>query len=78
MLEVARRFLRAYAPATADDFRRWWAIGEPQARRRLQALDVEQVEVAGEPAYVLADDADALLAPSPTTRSACSPASTPG
>ena len=60
VLEVARRFLRAYAPATADDFRRWWAISEPQARKRLQALDVEQVEVAGEPAYVLADDAGAL------------------
>jgi hypothetical protein len=63
--EVARRFLRAYAPATADDFRRWWAISEAQARKRLQALDVERVAVAGEPAYVLAQDVGALRAAEP-------------
>ena len=63
--EVARRFLRAYAPATADDFRRWWAISEPQARRRLQRLDVAEVSVGGERAYVLAQDAEALAAAEP-------------
>jgi hypothetical protein len=63
--EVARRFLHAYAPATADDFRRWWAISEPRARRRLQRLDVAEVSVAGERALVLAEDADALAAAEP-------------
>jgi len=63
--EVARRFLRAYAPATADDFRRWWAISEARARRRLQRLDVAEVAVGGEPALVLAEDRDDLLAAEP-------------
>jgi hypothetical protein len=63
--EVARRFLHAYAPATPDDFRRWWAISEPRARRRLQRLDLAEVSVAGEPALVLAEDADALAAAEP-------------
>lgn len=53
--ELARRYLRAYAPATAADFTTW--SGLPQAKAnaawRMLAAEAMTVDVAGEAAWVL-------------------------
>ncbi|WP_126552678.1 winged helix DNA-binding domain-containing protein [Dictyobacter kobayashii] len=53
--EIARRYLWAYGPATAEDFAFWWGIGKTQARKLFQSLAAElaEVEVAGWRAFVL-------------------------
>jgi len=50
--EVARRFLYAYGPARPSDFREWF--GEAS----FDNLDVEQVDVEGHTAFVLAGDTE--------------------
>lgn len=57
--EIFRRYLRAYGPATHDDFARWWGGSSAAARRVLRSLEdeVEEVEAEGRPAWVLAGDA---------------------
>jgi hypothetical protein len=47
--EIARRYLRAYGPATADDFRLWWGCGKTLAKSLFHSLaeEVEEVEVEG-------------------------------
>jgi hypothetical protein len=57
--EVTRRFLAAYAPATAADLALWWGGFSPaRGARMLAALGEEAVEVdvAGERAWALARD----------------------
>ena len=60
--ELVRRYLRAYGPATHEDFARWWGGEAAPARRLLQSLghEVEPVEAEGRTAWVLAGDADLL------------------
>jgi hypothetical protein len=61
--EVTRRFLAAYAPATAEDLALWWGgFGPARGRRMLQALGDEAVEVdvESERAWVLARDVPEL------------------
>jgi hypothetical protein len=59
--EVCRRFLRTYGPARPVDFCAWFASSGLKAREA-QALfeslgtDVEQLEVDGQPCFVLAGD----------------------
>jgi hypothetical protein len=57
LLEIARRYLRAYGPATPEDFARWWGggAGLGAARKLFRALagELEAVEVEGWPAYAL-------------------------
>lgn len=58
-LEIARRFLRAYGPATYRDLARWWGGGGiSTVRRWIAALgdEVCLVEVNGTKAWVLAED----------------------
>lgn len=58
-LELARRFLAAYGPATHHDLARWWGgSGVASARQWIAALgdQVSSVEVAGERAWMLAAD----------------------
>jgi DNA glycosylase AlkZ-like len=44
--EMTRRYLAAYGPATQEDYARWWRGHSPaQARKRMQALGDEAVEV---------------------------------
>lgn len=43
--EIARRYLRAYGPATADDFRFWWGCTKTLARKLFHSLAEELVEV---------------------------------
>ena len=57
--ELLRRYLRAYGPATHEDFARWWGEGTVgPARRLLDSLgdDVMQVEAEGRHAWILAED----------------------
>lgn len=65
LTEVFRRYLRAYGPATPRDFAQWFNI-PPSAGRDLAAKiegELEEVEVEGYRAYVLAGDADAAELP---------------
>lgn len=54
LAELARRYLRAYAPASVRDFAGWAGIALGPARRGFQRLggEIEAVEVAGEQAWV--------------------------
>lgn len=68
--EVTRRFLAAYAPATAEDLALWWGVGPAGGRRMLAALGDEAVEIDVEDgrAWVLAADVRAMTrARSPDT-----------
>ena len=65
--QLARRYLAAYGPASAEDLRWWagWRAGETRAA--LAALDdeVATVDVDGSPALVLASETEALAATEP-------------
>jgi len=53
--QIARRYLRAYGPATAKDFALWWGFGLAPARKIFQSMEdeIETVEVEGWQAYAL-------------------------
>ena len=53
--EIARRYLRAYGPATADDFAFWWGCGKTLAKKVFQSIEeeLEEVEVEGWRAFAL-------------------------
>jgi hypothetical protein len=55
LAELARRYLRAYGPATSDDFRFWWGCGKTLAKSLFHELseEVEEVEVEGWRAFAL-------------------------
>ena len=56
--EIARRYLAVHGPATREDLRRWWATTPAAAGKLLRSLeDAEEVEVEGEPRWMLAADA---------------------
>jgi hypothetical protein len=61
LLEVCRRYLRTYGPARPVDFREWLG-GRTFDSRRARAVfeslggELEEVDVEGRPAYVLAGD----------------------
>jgi winged helix DNA-binding protein len=50
--EVIRRYLHAYGPARPADFRSWFGPAE------FEGLDLDQVDVEGQRAFVLAGDTD--------------------
>ena len=56
MLEITRRYLGAYGPATRDDLARWWGGTSAEARALIQALgeEVVEVDVEGTRAWMLA------------------------
>lgn len=60
--ELARRCLRVQGPTTADAFGRWAGVNDVDARTTFAAIVDELVEVDTPigPAFVLADDEDAL------------------
>jgi hypothetical protein len=79
--EVARRFLGAYAPATAEDLARRWMEAR-SARRAAPMLDplgdeVIQVDVEGQPALALAADLPELVASAPRNVARLLPAFAP-
>jgi hypothetical protein len=51
--EVLRRFLYAYGPTRPADFRAWYGAEVP-----FELVDVEEVDVEGQPGFVLAGDTD--------------------
>ena len=61
LLEVCRRYLHAYGPARPSDFREWFsapAFRPAEARALFDALgdELEEIDVEGRLAYVLAGD----------------------
>jgi hypothetical protein len=60
-VELARRWLQAYGPATPDDLRWWAGWGKTQLNRVLTELKPAEVDMDGVPGIALADD----LAPAP-------------
>jgi hypothetical protein len=62
MREVTRRWLGVYGPGSHHDLARWWGTAAGRARKALEGLGDEVVEVAveGRRALALASDAGAL------------------
>jgi uncharacterized protein YcaQ len=60
--EVARRFLRAYGPATHAEFARWFGTPPPPARRLFAEMadELAEVEVDGRRAWLLLADEPVL------------------
>ena len=62
LLEVCRRFLRTYGPSRPGEFREWFAphLSPAAARGVFEALghELEEVDVDGRRAYVLAGDTE--------------------
>jgi hypothetical protein len=54
--ELARRWLAAYGPATADDLQWWTGWGKTQVRRVLAELAPAEVDLDGVPGIALAGD----------------------
>jgi hypothetical protein len=64
-LEVARRYLTRYGPATREALARWFGMPSPaEAGRWLKGLGDEAMESGGE--YMLAADAEAAAAAAPS------------
>jgi hypothetical protein len=61
-LELARRFLRWFAPATRDQYAKWVAAAPADAKQTWQALsgEIVPVQLGDETRYVLRTDADKL------------------
>jgi hypothetical protein len=64
-IELSRRWLRAFGPATVADLKWWSGLNLGQVRKALGALDVEEVDLDGVPGIVLADDVGPTPAPQP-------------
>ena len=62
LIEVARRYLSAYGPATKEDFARWWGNwpGVGKAAWAGLAGELASVDIEGRSANVLAADADRI------------------
>lgn len=55
LAEAGRRYLKAYGPATTDDFSRWLGLTPAQARNVFEGLDTTPVDVEGHQALVLTE-----------------------
>lgn len=57
MREMARRYLNAYGPATADDFGHWYGMQPADAKKAFKLLgdEIEEVEVEGWKAWALTE-----------------------
>ena len=64
-VELVRRWLKAFGPATVEDVRWWtgWTLGE--VRRALTAIAPVEVELDGATGIALADDLGPTLRPEP-------------
>jgi hypothetical protein len=62
LIEVARRYLRAYGPATKEDFARWWGNwpGVGKAAWAGLAGELASVDIEGRSANMLAADVDRI------------------
>lgn len=68
MAEIVRRFLGAYGPATPVDLAGWWGATRREATRMLALVEdqVTEVDVEGEPYWMLADQVAKLAATEPS------------
>jgi hypothetical protein len=64
-VELARRWLAAYGPATADDLQWWTGWGKTQVRRVLAELAPAEVDLDGMPGIALAGDLEPAPAAEP-------------
>ncbi len=64
-VELARRWLQAYGPATADDLQWWMGWTRTQTRRVLTRLEPAEVDLDGQPGIVLPDDLAPVPEPEP-------------
>jgi hypothetical protein len=63
--ELARRWLRAFGPATEADLKWWTGWKVTDARKALKAVGAAQVTVGTGVGWVLPDDLDEVAAPEP-------------
>jgi hypothetical protein len=63
--EIARRWLRAYGPATLDDLQWWTGWTKTRTKAAVAALDTVDVELVPGPGVVLADDLEPDETPEP-------------
>jgi hypothetical protein len=63
--ELARRWLAAYGPATAEDLRWWAGWTKTQLKRALAGVQPAEVDLDGVTGLVLADDLEPVTAPEP-------------
>ncbi|MEP7024771.1 MAG: winged helix DNA-binding domain-containing protein, partial [Actinomycetota bacterium] len=63
--ELARRWLLAYGPATAEDLRWWAGWTKTQLKRALTQVQPAEVDLDGVPGLVLADDLEPVAAAEP-------------
>jgi hypothetical protein len=72
LVELARRYLRAYGPATKTDFVRWWGMWPGVGNRAWAGLakELAPVSIEGQSAEILAADLDRISATNadPTVR----------
>jgi hypothetical protein len=54
--ELARAYLQAFGPATFDDLHWWSGWNKTQTRKALEAVGLEEVDVAGSTGLMIADD----------------------
>ncbi len=59
--ELARRYLRAYGPASPGDFAYWSGMRVREAREIFKSLNLVEVDVEGERLLLLDEDIDQLL-----------------
>jgi hypothetical protein len=62
---LARRWLRAFGPATVADLKWWTGLTLGQVRTALAAIAPEEVDLDGAPGVVLADDVAPTPSPDP-------------
>jgi hypothetical protein len=69
LVEMGRRYLRAYGPATKDDFARWWGNwpGIGKAAWTGLAGELVPVTIEGQRADILAADLDAIMTAQPAS-----------
>ena len=64
-VELVRRWLRGFGPATIADVKWWTGLPMGQVRRAVAATGAVEVDLDGTPGLVLPDDLDPVPAPGP-------------